>query len=285
MYLITSQEDFNKLIFSLAKENVLYMDTEFYRRDTYFAKLCLVQIATNDGKHYVIDTLAELDFKALGGLLNNPDIVKVLHSAEQDIQIFYQLFGEVPANLFDTQVAANVCNMGKAVGYGKLCKDLLDENVDKSLQSANWRKRPLSLDLLEYAVMDVKYLPQIYQRLKGQIDALGLGVDFRKKMQRVSSKETYIANPERIYSRMRITDLKGKQYDNMIALIAFREDAAQKLDVPRGHFLTDIDLLKLSERPPASNEEFEKCGVYSITLQKRGYKAKLLELCAGLREV
>src|SRR6266566_9525609 len=91
------------------------VDTEFMRERTYWPILCVVQVA-GPGEAIAIDALAEdIDLKPLLALMSEPNTLKVFHAARQDLEIFFQLSGEVPHPIFDTQVAAMVCGFGDAV--------------------------------------------------------------------------------------------------------------------------------------------------------------------------
>ena len=109
---------------------------------TYWPKLCLVQIA-NDASSGLIDPLAaHIDLDPLFRVMAAPHITKVFHAARQDIEIFYQKSGQVPAPIFDTQVAAMVCGYGDQVGYETLVGRILHRPVDKSSRYTNWSQRP-----------------------------------------------------------------------------------------------------------------------------------------------
>ena len=119
------------------------VDTEFMRERTYWAQLCLVQVATAD-EAVAIDALAPgLDLSPLFQLLDDPRVLKVFHAARQDLEIFHHLTGRVPGPLFDTQVAAMVCGFGDAVSYETLAGQLAGARIDKSARFTDWAQRPL----------------------------------------------------------------------------------------------------------------------------------------------
>src|SRR3546814_1370631 len=102
------------------------------RETTYWPKVCLIQIAGPDEAR-VIDPLADgLSMEPLFTLLRNRSVLKVFHAARQDLEIFTKLMGEVPAPLFDTQVAAMVCGFGDQVSYEQLAAKLAGAQIDKS---------------------------------------------------------------------------------------------------------------------------------------------------------
>ena len=133
MRIISDQKEFEVLCGELAHEPILFMDTEFCRRRTYYAKLSLVQIATKEQK-VIVDALAIQDISPLKTLLINEKICKVFHAPDQDFDIFLHLFGRLPSNVFDTQIAAGVIGFDEVMGYGRLCKAMLNINLDKTIE-------------------------------------------------------------------------------------------------------------------------------------------------------
>ena len=165
MILISNQSEFNKICEVLSNERILYMDTEFHRRKTYYAILSIIQISTPNQK-IIIDALNDINLSALKTILLDPLILKVFHSPDQDFEIFLKLFGTLPKNVFDTQIAANVCGMEEGMGYSKLCKAMLNIDIDKTLQKADWLERPLSQDLMEYAIRDTEFLIPLHREMQ-----------------------------------------------------------------------------------------------------------------------
>src|SRR5271168_446485 len=103
---VTDTDALTSLCQRLASEEFVTVDTEFMRERTYYPDLCLVQLA-GETEVAIIDAVSEgLDLTSLGALFANAAVTKVFHAARQDVEIFVQRFGAVPAPLFDTQVAA-----------------------------------------------------------------------------------------------------------------------------------------------------------------------------------
>ena len=92
------------------------IDTEFVRQNTYYAKVCLIQIAfkkSNKKKILLIDPLEQgVNLEPLKRLLQNKNTLKIMHAGRQDLEIFLHLFDFLPTPFFDTQIAAMVCGMG-----------------------------------------------------------------------------------------------------------------------------------------------------------------------------
>ncbi|MDP6932852.1 MAG: ribonuclease D, partial [Myxococcota bacterium] len=142
--LITTSSALAEFCDALRSAPYIAVDTEFIREKTYHARLCLVQVAYGD-LAAAIDPLANgMDMAPLRDLLCDPKILKVLHAATQDLEIFLDRTGQVPAPVFDTQIAASVCGLGESPGYAKLVASLLNVQIDKASQVTDWSLRPLS---------------------------------------------------------------------------------------------------------------------------------------------
>ena len=154
MLLIDNTEKLNEFCKILQKQPFITVDSEFIREHSYYPKLCLIQVAY-DGDSAIIDPLSKADLSAFFEVLQNPDVVKVFHSGKQDIEIFYNLTGQTPKNVFDTQIAASALGCGEAVSYEHLVKTFLNLSLDKSSRLSDWSKRPLSEEQQRYALGDV----------------------------------------------------------------------------------------------------------------------------------
>src|SRR3712207_3065259 len=173
MDLITRTDALSAACDRLAHHPFVTVDTEFLRETTYYPKLCLVQMASPD-EAILVDPLAEgLSLDPFFALMADPKVVKVFHSARQDLEIVWNLGGLVPAPLFDTQVAAMVCGYGDSVSYEQLANDLAKARIDKSSRFTDWSRRPLTDAQLTYALSDVTHLIPVYEALNAQLDANG----------------------------------------------------------------------------------------------------------------
>src|SRR5690242_4323737 len=148
------------------------VDTEFMRERTYYPELCLVQVAT-DEVVACVDPLALPSLQPLLEVLLEPKTVKVLHAARQDLEIFYNLTGAVPAPVFDTQVVARFLGHPDQAGYGAVVQSILGVTLDKSHARTDWMRRPLPPAALEYAADDVRHLRHLYKKLEVELDSRG----------------------------------------------------------------------------------------------------------------
>src|SRR5579862_4149232 len=195
MRMVETNEALVAFVAELSQAPYLALDTEFLRDQTYYPKLCLIQVAapkSAGGAEAIIDPLAPgLDLKPFYDLLKRPDIVKVLHAARQDIEIFYLQGGVLPDPLFDTQVAAMVCGFGDAASYETLSRKLAHVEIDKSARFTDWSHRPLSKRQLEYALADVTHLRVIYEKLSAQLKKSGRAAWVEEEISALKDPKLY----------------------------------------------------------------------------------------------
>jgi ribonuclease D len=254
--LITSTDALAAACNRLAAHPFVTVDTEFLRETTYYPKLCLIQMAGPDPVDaYLIDPLAEgMSLEPFMALMANPDVVKVFHSARQDLEIVWNLGGIVPAPLFDSQVAAMVCGYGDSVSYEQLVNDLAKAKIDKSSRFTDWSRRPLTDAQLTYAISDVTHLVSVYESLMDQLQKNGRLDWLAEEMSILTSPETYQADPDNAWRRLAGRLRKPKEIAVLMEVAAWREREAQNRDVPRGRILKDDALIDVATSAPRSVE-------------------------------
>ena len=254
------------------------IDTEFLRETTYWPKLCLVQLATED-EAIIVDPLANgISLDPLFDLLDDDSIVKVFHAARQDVEIFVNLTGKVPRNLFDTQVAASVCGYGDSASYDSLVQAIVGIKIDKSSRFTDWSARPLSEKQMTYALADVTHLRDIYKKLVAEIAANGRSdwvADENKAMQSIG---TYVVKPEDAWRRVKARVNRPRDLAALQALAAWREQRAQDNNQPRGRILKDDAISELAVQRPKSTAEFEKLRAVPRGYGRSAMGAEILEV-------
>ena len=255
MTLISRTDELKEACEKLGRAPFIAVDTEFMREQTFWPKLCLVQIAA-DGMEVLIDSQApDLDLTPLFDLMVNEKVVKVFHSARQDIEIVHHLAGVIPHPIFDTQVAAMVCGFGEAVSYSMLVKRLLNRNLDKTSRFTDWSRRPLSERQLTYALGDVIYLRDLYPKLKAQLDQSERASWLNEEMAVLTDPATYELHPEQAWKRLKMRIKTPKALAVLMELAAWREREAQTQDVPRARILKDEALYDIASQTPRSQED------------------------------
>ena len=267
MELIKTNKELKEVCKILTKAKFITIDTEFIREKTYWSQLCLIQVCSEDIE-VIIDPLEDgIDLTPFIKILNKKSILKVLHSGRQDIEIFYKISGKIPYPIFDTQVAAMVCGFGDSVGYEKLVDRVLKKKIDKSSRFSNWAKRPLTKKQLHYAIGDVTHLHQIYPILNNKLKETKRTKWLDQELQVLTSEDTYNTNPEMAYKRLKIRSYDIKTRGITFQLAKWREERAQRYDLPRGRVLRDDIIYELSSMKPKTIDEIMNLRSFSNGLR------------------
>jgi ribonuclease D len=247
---ITTSEALASLCERLGQEEFVTVDTEFMREKTYYPELCLIQLA-GTSEVAVVDAQAKgLDLAPLGTLLAKADIVKVFHACRQDVEIFLQMFGAVPANLFDTQVAAMVAGFGDQVGYDALVQALTGGHIDKAHRFSDWSARPLTPAQVNYAAADVTHLRLVYERLTARLRVDGRMDWVGQEMAALADPNTYRVDPDRAWERLKLRTSNRRQLALIQTITAWREREAQRVNIPRQRLLKDEQIPEIAALAP-----------------------------------
>jgi ribonuclease D len=231
----------------------LALDTEFMRTRTYYARLCLVQVATPN-VIACIDPLA-LPIEPLLEVIYSPGTLKVIHSARQDLEVFADIRGAPPAPVFDTQIAASLCGYDDQVGYGALVESITGHKLPKLHTRADWEARPLPPDQLHYAEDDVRYLRDVYQFLAQKLDSLGRTDWLAEECAALTDPALYRNDPREAFRRLRQGHhLPPAGQMVLRELAAWRELAAQQHNLPRGWVASDAALVETALTAPQTVE-------------------------------
>lgn len=253
----------------LRGQPVLALDTEFLREKTYYSQLCLLQVAA-EGVVACVDPLALDTLDPLLDILYDPSVIKVLHSARQDLEIFFDLRGDLPRPLFDTQIAATLQGFGDQIGYANLVQKMLAVELDKLATRTDWSQRPLEAEQLSYAEDDVRYLFKIYYQQVEQLTAKGRMDWLQEDFDALTAIESYALPADDLWKRVRGSQkLKGVQLAILRGLAAWREQRAQNSNRPRRWILKDEVLVDMARRGPSDIAGLEKIrGLESNSIKK-----------------
>ncbi len=247
---IETQEGFEKLVARLEGSELIGIDTEFIREKHYYAQLCLLQV-NNTQIEAIIDPLKVEDLSSFASILTDENCTKIFHAGEQDIEILYLACGVAPRPIFDTQIAAAALGMQAQIGYGTLVENLLKVSLPKSQSFSDWSKRPLTDAQLDYAIEDVRYLPKLYEKLRGRLqnkDRLDWLIDDFAAM---CDKARYDADPREMWKKIkRSGTLTPQQAAVAREVAAWREEEARTRNLPRKWVLGDDCLLEIARRAP-----------------------------------
>ncbi|MGH7114286.1 MAG: ribonuclease D, partial [Stellaceae bacterium] len=196
-----------------------------------------------------------IDLGPLLALMADEHTLKVFHAARQDVEIFYNLSGSVPAPLFDTQIAAMVCGFGDAVSYETLVGKLARAPLDKSSRFTDWSHRPLTERQVRYALDDVVHLRTVYDRLGQLLASNGRELWFAEEMAVLCAPATYRAEPFEAWRRFRMRGrIDPRLFGVLREVAAWREAAAQQRNLPRGRIVRDEAVLEIAAHLPRTIE-------------------------------
>ncbi|WP_020558302.1 ribonuclease D [Thiofilum flexile] len=277
---IATPAELQTLLIDLSDAQWVVLDTEFIREKTYYPQLCLIQLAT-EKRLACIDPLAIADLTPLFTWLHQPTLLKIFHAASQDLEIFYHLSKQVPAPVFDTQIAAAVLGLGDQLGYGRLVETLLGVNLDKSQSRTDWSARPLRHEQLEYAIDDVRYLKQIYPLLQQQLKTLQRDQWVFKSFAKLTDPNTYEVDIRGTWKRVKNSQLlKPQQLSVLRELAAWRESEALHKNLPKRWLISDEILVDMARMRIQKIEDFRNIrGLKEETIQQQGSQwLKLIQM-------
>lgn len=252
---IANQENLVAFVKRASNSPVLAIDTEFLREKTYYAKLCLLQMATVD-ETAIIDPFAVKDLRVLAPLLQNEGIVKLFHAGGQDLEILLRETGVLPRPVFDTQIAAALMGHTQQIGYASLVHAECGVSLKKIDSYTDWSRRPLSDSQMQYAAEDVIYLPQLYDKMTEALAAKGRLAWLDRDFNELSDPARYDAKEQTRFRRLkRVSQLTRCQLAGARAFAAWREYEAQRRDVPRKWIVTDEQIVEACKREARSIDE------------------------------
>ena len=253
------------------------VDTEFMRENTYYPKLCLLQIASADDA-VLVDPLADgIDLAPVFALMAAPQVLKVFHAARQDIEIFVHLSGAMPAPIFDTQIAGMACGFGDAISYDRLVKSVVGVEIDKSSRFTDWARRPLGDRQLTYALSDVTHLRLVFEALEERLRANGREPWLADEMAVLTDPATYVVAPEDAWRRLKLRNPKPRTLAVLRELAALRENEARRRDLPRNRVLRDEVLTEIAASVPSTPEELARARSISDNVAKGKLGQGILE--------
>ena len=270
---IDTPEQLEQLCQKIAVAPWIALDTEFLREKTYYPKFCLLQIATPEWVA-CIDPLAFKQLNNLFEVIANPKIIKVFHSCRQDLEIFYQLTGNVPKPVFDTQIAAPLLGIQDNPGYAMLVSTFLNVNLSKAYTRTDWSVRPLSPEQIQYAADDVIYLCQIYEIMQAKLMELDRFEWLEADFKALYNLDIYEVRPENAWQRIKgKKKLTGKQLSIVQSLTQWREQLARSENKPRNWLIRDDLIIELAKLQPSTVKELSSVRQINDNLVRRHGKS------------
>ena len=256
---ISSSAELERFCERASSSKVLAVDTEFLRERTYHPRLCLLQLSTSSDDIAAVDPIAIGDLSPVERLFRDPGITKVIHACSQDLEVLDGTMGCVPQPLFDTQVAAAFLGQRMQIGYGPLVEAYTGVHLPKTESLTDWSRRPLEPEQLEYAEDDVRYLPEIYERMVAELVERDRMSWVLPEMQALTVPSHYRHVPEDAYLHLkRSGGLGRRQLAVAREVCAWRERTADRRDIPRRWVLSDEVVVEVCKRAPADVQRLRR---------------------------
>jgi ribonuclease D len=240
----------------LSQAKIIGVDLEADSLYHYFEKVCLLQIST-EFTSYVLDPLALRDLSALHLVFSNRGIRKVFHGADYDIRSLYRDFGIEVNHLFDTQLACQFLGL-RETGLEAVLRTRFQVELNKKYQRADWSRRPLSPEMVEYAAMDGRHLIALARLLERELEEKGRLSWVEEEGQWLTRVRFTPSSQDPLYLKVKgAALLDPRSLAVLESLLHFREAQARKTDRPPFKVLGNEPLLELANKKPLALEELE----------------------------
>ncbi len=264
---IDKQSELDSAIGRVGTESTVAMDTEADSLHSYFDKVCLIQISI-PGEDLIIDPLADIDLSALGRILANPNITKILHGADYDLRILHRDFGFTISNLIDTMICSQLLGY-EAIGLAALLERYFALTVDKSHQRADWAVRPLPRVMLEYAASDTRHLIALAGQLREELIALGRWEWAKEEFARLESVRFTEREDEGFRRLKGISGFDRRALAIVRALYEWRDEMARAADRPPFKIFGNDAIIEVANEKAGTAEALEKIKALPSSLRKR----------------
>jgi len=253
----------------LARSAVIGFDTEFVGEDSYQPELCLIQVSTAE-RLYIIDPFACGSLDAFWTLLHDPNRVVLAHAAREEVRLCRFGSGQVPANLFDMQIALGFLGHTYPISYAGLVHEVLGVRLNKGDTLSDWRRRPLSDSQLRYAYDDVRYLIPAYDLVHARLKKLKR-LEWAAEEFAIAIKRA-IGGDDGTVERWRkikgIGGLNRKELAVIRAVFGWRDRVAERWNRPARTVLRDDFLVEIARRGARSLDDLaELRGIPSKELE------------------
>lgn len=282
MQYVSNQGELEAFVDRARSSSVLAIDTEFLREKTYYAKLCLLQLATDD-EAVIVDPFSVKSIKCLAVLFEDPSIVKLFHAGGQDLEILFREVGVLPKPVFDTQVAAALLGHTLQIGYAALVHSVCGVTLKKTDSFTDWSQRPLSDSQVAYAADDVIYLPEMYAAMRSRLEEKGRLSWLDNDFAELTDPANYQEDPRLRYRRLkRVASLSRRQLSAARELAAWRETEARHRNIPRKWVLTDEQIVEACKRDARTIDELFMVRGMRDRLSTRDARKVVQLICAGM---
>lgn len=253
--LIETQSQLDALCADFRALGRFAFDTEFVMEDRYQSELCLVQLASENAVA-IVDPFLPLDLSPIWRLVHDGSVLTIVHAGQEDLALCVQHTGEPPQNIFDVQIAAGLVSTEYPLSLQKLVQSILHVRLHKSRTLTDWRRRPLSPEQVRYAADDVAYLPAAHARLAAALAQRGRSNWIQEECARFEAVSMYKRDDAEKVQRLKGGGaLRGQPLAVAEAIIAWRDQVAQKYNRPARVLLKDHLLVEIAKQSLTTRDE------------------------------
>jgi len=252
--LVTTTEALEGALAHVREKGVFAYDTEFIGEESYWPRICVVQLATTE-RVILVDAFAVPDLRPIFELVADPTLLTIVHAGTQDLEPVRRLLGREPANTLDVQVAAAFAEMPWPAGLEKLVERFAGHRLSKGHTFTNWDARPLTASQLRYAADDVRYLPLVWERLRCELESRGSLAWALRECELSVKIPARFDEESQIRRTLKSWPMKPAQIPILRLLTRLRDEIARKEDLPHRVVMPDETLAEIVKHRPVSAQQ------------------------------
>lgn len=267
---VTTVAELEAELAHVREKGVFAYDTEFIGEESYWPRICLVQLATTE-RVVLVDAFAVKDLAPIFELVADPTLLTIVHAGTQDLEPVRRLLGREPANTLDVQVAAAFAEMPWPAGLEKLVERFAGHKISKGHTFTNWDARPLSPSQLRYAADDVRYLPLVWERLRADLERRGTLAWAMRECEQSGRIPARFDEDSQMRRTMKSWPMKPAQVPVLRLVTRLRDEIARKEDLPHRVVMPDETLAEIVRQRPAGAQQLSAVrGLPKRFVQKYG---------------
>ncbi len=251
---VTTAAALEDVLAHVRAKGVFAFDTEFIGEESYWPRICLVQLATTE-RVALVDALVLTDLRPVLELVADPALLTLVHAGTQDLEPVHRLLGKAPANTLDVQVAAAFAEMPWPAGLEKLVERFAGHRIGKGHTFTNWDARPLSASQLRYAADDVRYLPLVWERLRAELTERGSLEWAMRECVQAARIPARFDEESQIRRVMKSWPMKPPQVPVLRLVTRLRDEIARVEDLPHRVVMPDETVAEIVRQRPVSVQQ------------------------------
>ena len=252
--LVTTRAELDEVLAHMRAKGVFAYDTEFIGEESYWPKICLVQLATTE-RVALVDAQALPDLAPIFELVADPALLTIVHAGTQDLEPVRRILGREPANTLDVQVAAAFAEMPWPAGLEKLVDRFAGHRLSKGHTFTNWDARPLTPSQLRYAADDVRYLPLVWERLREDLERRGTLAWAMRECEMNVKIPARFDEESQLRRTMKSWPMKPAQVPTLRLVLRLRDTIARGEDLPHRVVMPDETVADIVRQRPMSPQQ------------------------------